>query len=350
MEITFTLEQITARLGGELRGDAGTVISGVASLGEASAGQISYFESGRYRDILEGSTAEAVIMRRHAGAPEGMNVILVDRPVIAWATVVEMFHPRVRRFADVSPRAIIGEKCEIADGVGIGPGVYVGDGVRIGKGTEIYPGCTVGHGAVIGTDCTLFSGVHVYHSCTLGNRVILHSGTIIGGDGYGYVQQMQENPAEPVFHRKVPQVGTVIIEDDVEIGANSTVDRAALGATVIGKGTKIDNLVMVAHNCKVGPHCLLVGQAGMAGSVELAPYVTIAAQVGIKGHLKIGTGARIAGQAGVTRNVADGETMAGTPAVGGPLGSRAFVLIRRLPELRQQVRDLLRRVEELEKK
>lgn len=348
MNSEHTLEEIARHVGGDLDGDGGQRISGAASLRSAGPGDISYVESRKYLRDLGASRASAVIMAPQGEAPEGMAVVRVAQPTVAWAKVVELLCPYRRRFTEVSADAWIGADVEIGDGVGIAPGVHIGDRVRIGAGTEIYPGVTIGDGSSVGVDCRLHAGVHVYHDCTVGDRVVLHSGVIIGADGYGFAQEKLDDPESPVRHRKVPQVGGVVIEDDVEIGANSTVDRGALDATVIGRGTKIDNLVMVAHNCRVGPHCLLVGQMGLSGSVEVGPYVTIAGQAGVAGHLKIGARAIIGAKAGVMRHVEDGEILLGSPAYPAGVARRAYAQIEHLPQFRKDIQTLQKKVEELE--
>jgi UDP-3-O-[3-hydroxymyristoyl] glucosamine N-acyltransferase len=350
MSNTFRLRQIAEHVGGALEGDGEKRIAGVASLAEAGPDHLSYLESDRYLKELSASEAGAVIAGRDASLPAGTHAIRVEQPVVAWVSAIELLRPYERQFRDVSPHAFIGRDVEIGPGVGIGPGAYIGNGVRLGAETEIYPGVTIGAGTCLGASCRLYAGVHIYHSCTIGDRVIIHSGAVIGADGYGFAQERTSDPAEPVRHRKVPQVGTVVIEDDVEIGASSTIDRAALGVTFIGRGTKIDNLVMVAHNCRVGRHCLLVAQVGLSGSTVLGDYVTIAGQAGLAGHLKVGSRAIIGAKAGVLSDVAEGEILVGSPALPAGIGRRAYAQIEHLPEFRKNIAELQRRVAELEKK
>ena len=348
MSKTFTLKEIASRLKGEFQGDGDRVFTGVAPLKDAGSEQISYIESDRYLKDLEVTSAGAVILDPRIKYRDDVCTIRVAQPAVAWAEVVELFYPRKVQFTEVSADALVGDDCEFAEGVGIGPGAIVGNRVRIGKETEIYPGSTVGDDVEIGENCRICSGVHIYYSCVLENRVILHSGAVIGADGYGYAQEKRDNPAEPIRHRKVPQVGRVVIQDDVEISANSAVDRGSLGDTVIGHGTKIDNLVHIAHNCRLGPHTLLVAQVGLAGSIEGGPYVAIGGQAGIAEHVKIGAGARIGAQSGVIKDVPEGQEIVGTPALPGGLAHRAYASIKFLPDLRKKLRDLETRVAELE--
>ncbi|MEM7263116.1 MAG: UDP-3-O-(3-hydroxymyristoyl)glucosamine N-acyltransferase, partial [Planctomycetota bacterium] len=216
------------------------------------------------------------------------------------------------------------------------------------EGVELYPGVTIGDDVEIGAHTRIHAGVHIYHSCRVGKHCLLHAGVVIGADGYGFTQERQLNPLEPVKHRKIPQIGTVVVEDHVEIGANSTIDRGALGPTVIGKGTKIDNLVMVAHNCQVGPHTLLIAQCGLSGSVTGGPYVTVAGQSGVAGHLKIGAQAIIGARTGVLNHVGDGEVWLGSPAFPAATARRAYASVEKLPEMRKRLKELENRVAELE--
>jgi len=286
--------------------------------------------------------------------PEGMSGIRIPNPALGMARALELLFPREREFTDVSPRAHVGRDVKIAEGVGIGPGAFIGDRVRIGRGTEIHPGVTVGTDTTIGEDCILYAGVHIYRGTSIGNRVILHSGVVIGADGFGFVQERltgkDASPAEPVRHHKMPQIGRVVIEDDVEIGANSCVDRAALEATVVGRGTKIDDLVMIGHNCRLGRHDILVAQAGIAGSVDLGDYVTIAGQAGLAGHIKIGSRVTIGPQAGVSKEVPDGKVVVGTPAIDARQALKAYSQIEYLPQWRKTLSDHSQRLEEVEKR
>ena len=239
---------------------------------------------------------------------------------------------------------------EIGKEVNIYPTAVLEDGVRVGDRTDIYPGVYVGPNSTLGADCLIHPRVTIYEGSSIGDRVIIHAGVVLGADGFGFVPEPQgEDPAEPIHHLKIPQVGRVVIEDDVEIGANTTIDRATLAATVIGQGTKIDNLVMVGHNSSVGRHGILVGQVGISGSTTIGNYVTIAGQAGLVGHIHVGDGATIVAQAGVTKDVGAGKTVIGAPALDSKEGRLAYRLIGRLPQLKKTINDLQRRVERLER-
>jgi UDP-3-O-[3-hydroxymyristoyl] glucosamine N-acyltransferase len=350
MSKTFTLNEIAELVDGTLDGDGEREITMIAPLKAAGENDITYLESRKHLPSLAESKASCVIVDEEVAVPKDLAVIRVRQPGVAWAKVLTAFHPDRRSFQAVSPEAYIGVGVEIAEGVGIGPGAYIGDGASIGARSEIHPGATIGANAVVGEDCRLHSGVHVYHRCRIGDRVTIHSGAVIGADGYGYVQEKTGDEAQPVVHRKVPQVGIVIIEDDVEIGANTTIDRATLDATVIGHGSKVDNLVMVGHNCRTGSHCLVIAQVGLAGTITLGNYVTIAGQAGLAGHIKIGDGAVIGAKSGVISDVEAGKVMIGSPALPGSLARRAYAQIENLPEFRKQIKALNKKVAELEAK
>jgi UDP-3-O-[3-hydroxymyristoyl] glucosamine N-acyltransferase len=268
------------------------------------------------------------------------------------ARILEILSPHQKAFHGVSPLAVLGEGVELGPDVGIGPQVYVGDGVKIGKGTEIHPGATIARGTAIGEDCLIHSGVHIYHETTIGSRVIIHSGAVIGADGFGFVQEMLSGPhaapEEPLRHRKVRQIGRVVIEDDVEIGANTTIDRAALDVTRIGRGTKIDDQVMVGHNGVVGRHCILVGQSGISGSTVMGDYVTIAGQAGLAGHLKVGSRVVVGAQSGVTKDVPEGQIVLGSPAIDARQARKSLTLIDSLPEFKKAIAAHEKRLAKLE--
>jgi UDP-3-O-[3-hydroxymyristoyl] glucosamine N-acyltransferase len=348
----FTAREIAEHVGGLVEGDGEVVITGAATVAGAGPGQVIFVEGDQYGKDLARSRASAVFLGDATPAPRGITVIRVPYPGLAMAKALDLLYPRERAFRGVSPQATLGERVVLGDDVGVGPGVYLGDGVRVGRGTEIHPGATVGRRSEIGEDCTIYSGVHIYHDISIGSRVILHSGVVIGGDGYGFLAERtpEAGPADPARHKKVLQVGRVVIEDDVEIGANTTIDRAALDATRIGRGTKIDNLVMIAHNVQIGRHSLIIAQVGIAGSTTVGEYVTIAGQAGVVGHIHIGARATVGAQAGVTKDVPEGQAVLGTPAVEVNRGRKALALIPSLPDMKVSLAALDRRLEALEKR
>ena len=348
MSTQHNLSELAGIVNGTLVGDADYSITSLASINNAGPEDLSFLDNRKLTNELESTKAGCVLVDREQEVPETLNIIRVDQPLVAWAAALELFHPRKRLFEDVSPDAIIGRDVAIGEDVGIGPGAWIGDGAVIGAATEIFPGATIGPGTTIGESCLIYPGAHIYHDCALGNRVIIHSGAVIGADGYGFAQENTDNPAEPVIHRKVAQVGNVIVEDDVEIGANTTIDRGALDSTLIGKGTKIDNQVVIGHNCQIGEHCLLISQVGIAGSSRLGNYVTLAGQAGVNGHTTIGDGAIVGGGSGVMQDLEGGQVYLGTPARPAGTTKKIYALLQKLPDYARRIRKLEKRLREIE--
>lgn len=331
----FTAAEIAGQLQGEVRGDASTVLTGFAPADSARAGDLTFAENESYFQRAEQSAASAILVAGDFSSPKKV-LIRVANARIAFAKVLPLFFPERVFPAGVHSTAIIAPSAKIDATAHIGPYCVVGESVSIGARVVLQGGNHVGANSRIGEETNIFPNVTLYPQTQIGRHVRIHAGTVIGSDGFGYVQDQG-------VHRKVPQIGFVMIGDDVEIGANVTIDRGALGPTTIGKGTKIDNLVQVAHNVTIGDHSLLVAQAGIAGSTKLGNYVILGGQVGIAGHLKIGSQAIVMAQAGVMRDVPDGEKVLGTPAYPHRIFKRHTIAIQQLPEL-------IRRVRELEKK
>jgi UDP-3-O-[3-hydroxymyristoyl] glucosamine N-acyltransferase len=353
MSRTITVRELASRVTGDVVGNPEVIISGVASLDSARPGDLVYVESAKYAGALASTRASAAILPEGIEPPAGLPAIRVRQPALAMAQALEILRPFERTFDGVSPQAALGKDVVLGEGVAIGPHVYVGDGVHIGRGTEIHPGATIGRRSMVGEDCVLHAGVHIYDGVTIGNRVIIHAGSVIGADGFGYIQENVSAagaPADaPIRHRKVRQIGRVVIEDDVEIGANTTIDRAALDVTRIGSGSKIDNLVQIGHNCRLGRHCIIVGQAGLSGSCVLGDYATIAGQAGLAGHLTVGARAVVGAQAGVTKDVPDGKYVLGSPAIEDfRAAKRALALIESLPEFKKAIASHEQRLTRLE--
>ena len=352
MSQEFTAKELADHIGASLEGDSERKVSGVASLELAGPDELVFVEGPLFTKALRSSRSRVAILPDDVDPNPEMTVLRFPRPPFGLALVLELFYPTQRTYHGVSPGAHVAGDVELGEDVGIAPGVVVGEGARVGRGTELHPNVTVAPGVSIGEDCCIHAGTHLYSRTTIGNRVILHAGVVIGADGFGYVQNpMPPGSAgadEPIYHHKVPQVGTVIIEDDVEIGANTTIDRGAIHVTRIGRGTKIDNQVQLAHNCNIGRHSIIVAQSGIAGSTTLEDYVTVAAQVGIVGRLTIGAQATIAAQSGVTKNVEPGKVVWGTPAMDFHVARRAYALLDRLPEFKKLLATLSKRVEALE--
>lgn len=301
------ISDIVAFAGGRYGGPAEVTIDGVAPLADASEGQLSFLSNPKYAPQLASTRAAAVLVSNDFDGDDP-RLIRVANPYFAMASVVARFFDRRPAPQSISPLASIASTARLGADVAVGPFSSIGDGVTIGDGAVIYANVTIEPGSTIGEGTIIYPNVSIYYRSTIGRRCIIHSGVVIGADGYGFA-------TEGGTHHKIPQIGTVRIGDDVEIGAGSTIDRAALGETVIGDGTKIDDQVMVAHNVRVGRHCLLVAQVGIAGSTTLGDGVIVGGQSGFAGHLTVGDGARIHAKTAVFRDVAAGEQMRGNPAV-----------------------------------
>lgn len=334
----FTAAEIAQRLQGQVTGDSSLILSGFAPADRARPGDLTFAENAEYFALAEQSAASAVIIDGQFDSA-GKVLIRVANARIAFAKALELFFPEPVFAAGIHPTATVADSAQIDANAHIGPHCVVGERARIGARSVLQGGNHVGADSTLGEEVNLFPNVVLYPRTEIGNRVRIHSGTVIGSDGFGYVQ-------ENGFHRKVPQIGWVIIHDDVEIGSNVSVDRGALGPTEIGKGTKIDNLVQVAHNVVIGEHCLLVGQVGIAGSTRLGDHVVLAGQVGLAGHLNIGNRVTVAAQAGVMRDIPDGEKWLGSPAQPDRQTKRQMIAIQHLPELIRRVNLLERLMEE----
>ncbi len=335
------LIEINELVGGELLGDGDIEIRGVAGIKEAREGQITFVANPRYVSQIRRTQASAIIIWK-GFQYNGKPMIQVENPYWAWAKVVEAFSTkRVKTGEGIHPTAIIGENVEIGKGSWIQAYAFVGDDVRIGEGVVVSPFVYIGDGAQVGSQSFIYPMVTIREDVRIGERVIIHSGTVIGSDGFGFAQVSDR-------HHKVPQIGTVIIEDDVEIGANVTIDRG-LCETVVGRGTKIDNLVQIAHNVVIGEDCVIVAQVGIAGSTEIKDRVTMAGQAGVVGHVTIGEGAQIAARAGVCKDIPPGPcAWSGFPAIPHAKELRLQASIRKLPDLINQVREMKDRIKELE--
>ena len=328
----FTAAEIAARLGGQVRGDGNTLLAGFAPADQAQPGDLTFAESEAYFALAERSAASAVLVDGDFASATKV-LIRVPSARVAFATVLPLFFPEPVFAAGIHATAVVAPSAEVHPTAFVGPCCVVGERVVVGPRTVLEAQVHVGAECRLGADVRLYPNVTLYPRTELGNRVRVHAGTVIGSDGYGYV--FHEGA-----HRKVPQVGNVIVQDDVEIGANVAVDRGALGSTVIGKGTKIDNLVQVAHNVAVGEHCLLVAQVGIAGSTRLGDHVTLAGQVGVAGHLELGARVVVAAKSGVMNHIPAGEKWGGIPARPDRQIKRQWVAVEHLPALLKRIANL----------
>jgi UDP-3-O-[3-hydroxymyristoyl] glucosamine N-acyltransferase len=331
----FTAAQLAQELQGEVVGDGSVVLTGFAPAVTAKAGDLTFAENETFFAKAEQSAAAAILV--DGPFTSACKVLLrVPNARIAFARVLPLFFPEKKFPAGIHPSAVVAPSAQIDPTAHVGPFCHIGEEVQIGARAVLQGGNHLGDNCVIGAETMLFPGVILYSPTRIGRRVRIHAGTVIGADGFGYV-------FDAGIHRKVPQVGLVIIHDDVEIGANVTIDRGALGPTVIGRGTKIDNLVQIAHNVTVGEHCLVVAQVGVAGSTHIGNYTTLAGQVGLAGHLKIGDKVIVAAQSGVMHDIPDGGKWLGAPAQPDREAKRQIIALHQLPAL-------IRRVHELEKR
>jgi UDP-3-O-[3-hydroxymyristoyl] glucosamine N-acyltransferase len=304
---SVSIGEIVDFVGGEFTGDREKAIASVAPLVSAKGDQISFLSNRKYASRLATTDAGAILVPQEL---EGCDArwIRVGDPYFAFAKIMTRWFSNRPLPKGISPKAVVADSAKLGNNVSLGHFAVIGENVVIGSNVTIFQGVSIEAGSTIGNDCIIYPNVAIYDGTRIGNRCIIHSGVVIGSDGYGFATHDGK-------HHKIPQIGIVRIEDDVEIGAGTTIDRAALGETVIGEGTKIDNLVQIGHNVKVGKHCLLVSQVGVAGSTELGDYVAVAGQSGFSGHLKIGNRVQVAAKSAVLDDVPDDTKVMGSPAV-----------------------------------
>lgn len=322
--MAVTLKELAEAIGAELEGDPAIAVTGVGTLEDAKPGQVTFLANPKYLKQLETTAASALIVAPSVKF-DRLPLLKAKDPYYAFALAVTHLNGgRKHPFSGVHPRATVDPSATIGEGTVLYPGVYVGPRVRVGR------------------DCVLYANVVVYEDCVIGDRVVIHANTSIGPDGFGFA-------AHDGVHHKIPQIGNVVIEDDVEIGANCAIDRAALGSTVIGKGSKLNDLIAIGHNTKMGPHCLIVSQVGIAGSASIGHHVTLAGQVGVAGHIEVGDHVTIGAQAGVTNSVPEQSVLLGSPAMPIRQARRVAAVFVQLPELQDRVKKVEQAVEELSK-
>lgn len=339
---TYSLEDLVREVGGTLDGDGSVQISGVGKIDEAGPGILTFLANQKYQKFLDGSQASAIVVPRDVPEIKGLNLIRTDNPYFTFMKAVVLFHPPGAFIdAGIHSTAVVGKNVTLGENVTLGAYVVVGDDCQIGSSTILLPHVVLGRNVKIGEDCVIHSHASLREGVQLGNRIILHDGVVIGSDGFGFA------PEGGKYH-KIPQIGTVVIEDDVEVGSNTTIDRAMMGETRICEGAKLDNLIQVAHNCTVGSHTVIAAQAGISGSTKIGKYVRVGGQAGFAGHIEVGDHTAIGAQSGLTKSVPEKEFVFGTPAKPHKEEFRIHAAIKRLPELLKEFKILKNKIEKIE--
>jgi UDP-3-O-[3-hydroxymyristoyl] glucosamine N-acyltransferase len=339
----FLASRLARECGGRLQGPD-VELTGMSGLKEASPGHLSFLANPKYAGLLAQTRASCVIVPPSAAA-EGRSLIVSDNPYLSFAKAVTFFYRLARPAPQpgIHPSAQVDGSARVDPSASVGAYAVIEAGARVGARSVVMPLSYLGAGTVVGEDCLIYPRVVIREECRVGNRVIIHCGAVVGSDGFGYAKDGDR-------YFKIPQVGSVILEDDVEIGANTAIDRGALGPTVIARGAKLDNLVQIAHNVKVGEDTAIAGQSGIAGSTEVGDRVVMAGQVGLVGHIKIGSDVTIGAQAGVTKSVPDKTVVSGYPAIPHGQAKRREAAVARLPEYIRKINDIERRIAGLEDK
>lgn len=340
--ISYSLCELSSYIGGKIIGDENIKINNIASLIDAREGDITFLSNPKYEHLVNKTKASALIASH--SYPDFLGSILcTENPYLAYAKIIELFYPQNHTCEGISDDVSFGENVQIQDNVTIKSKVVLGNNVLIGQNTFIHPGVKIGDNCKIGDDCILYPNVVIYSNVIIGKGVIIHAGTIIGGDGFGYAQDGDKS-------YKIPQVGGVIIEDNVEIGCNTTIDRGALGNTIIGEGTKIDNLVQIAHNVVLGNNCIIVAQAAIAGSTKMGNGVALGGQSAVAGHIKVGDYVKLAAKSGLTKDTPSNTTWGGM--IGKPINEwrKREIATRNLPKIQKDFQTIKKRLELLEKK
>lgn len=342
-ELQYTAEQIAQALGGVVEGNASAIVSGFANIEEAGAGQLTFLSNPKYEPHLYTTGASIVLVNSDLVLREAVSVTLIRVPnaYAALAQLMQIVDQETRpRYSGIDPRAIVQEGVTLGKDVYIGAGAVIEAGAVVGDGVQIYPNSYIGQGSELGEGTIIYPNVTIYHGITIGQRCIIHAGAVIGADGFGFAPKLDG-------YGKIPQLGNVIIEDDVEIGANTCIDRATLSSTIIRRGAKLDNLVQVAHNCQVGAHTVMAAQGGMAGSSSIGSWCQTGGQVGIAGHLKIGDRVQLGGQTGVIGNLKSDQQLLGSPAMDARQAMRIYATMGKLPDMYKQIALLEKEIEKL---
>ena len=340
----FSAKQIAEYLSGTVVGDDTVSVTSLSKIEEGTPGSLSFLANEKYTPFIYETKASIVIVNK-TFVPEGdisATMIQVDDAYQSFAAVLNMYDQYKNQKSGIEQPSFIADSADVADDVYVGAFTHIGENVVIGKGSKIYPHCQIGDNVEIGENCLIFSSVNIYADCKLGSDVTLHSGVVVGSDGFGFA------PNAGNSFVKVAQIGNVIIEDQVEVGSNTTIDRATMGSTVIRKGVKIDNLIQIAHNVEIGENTVIAAQTGIAGSTRIGKNCMIGGQVGIIGHLNIGDNVKIAAQSGIGKNIPDNTTVQGSPAFEIGDYTKSYVYFRRLPNLANQIHQIEKKLKENE--
>lgn len=343
--LQFTASQIAQLIQGKVEGDPAIAVHSFGKIEEAVAGQLSFLANPKYEEHIYQTQASVIIVNDSFQPREKIKATLirVADAYSAFATLLTKYQEfRSQQLTGIEQPSFIAASAQVACGTYIGAFSYIGEQVIIGEGTKIYPNTFVGEQVKIGRDCVIHPGVKIYHECVIGDQVIIHAGTVIGSDGFGFAPQADGSL------QKVPQIGNVVIESGVEIGANTTIDRATIGSTIIRKGAKLDNLIQVAHNVEIGNSTVIAAQTGISGSTKIGKGVMIGGQAGVVGHITIGDGAKVNAQSGVIKSLAPGKAVSGTPATDYTQSLRSQAVIRRLPELEKRIQELEKIIKDLQ--
>jgi len=344
----FTAQQIALLVSGTIEGNPDTTVTSFGKIEEAVAGQLSFLANPKYQDYLYTTKASLIIVNENLQLQKNITATLVrvKDAYSAFATLLTTYQNlKAQQKKGIETPSHIASSATLGTDVFVGAFVYIGEKVSIGNNSKIFPGAYIAENVSIGNNTTIHAGVKIYEDCIIGNDVVIHAGTVIGSDGFGFAPQPDGS------YQKVPQIGNVIIEDQVEIGANTTIDRATMGSTIIKKGVKLDNLIQIAHNVEIGSQTVIAAQTGISGSTKLGQKIMIGGQAGIAGHLTIANGVKIAGGAGVTKNLeGEGKSYAGFPAEDAKQSLKAQVYTRQLPELEKRVKELEKLLAELVQK
>lgn len=341
----FSAQQIADLLQGTVIGNSGITVNNLSKIEEGTKGTLSFLANPKYAEFIYSTQASIVIVGQDFQAerelPSELTLIQVADAYKSFAQLLELYNQLKHNKTGIDKQTQIDDSASLGENIYVGAFCYIGANAKIGNNVKIYPGCFIGENTVIGDNCIIYQGTKIYDACTIGNDCVIHAGVVIGGDGFGFAPNSENN------YQKVAQIGNVIIEDHVEVGANTTIDRATLGSTIIRRGVKLDNLIQVAHNVEVGENTVIAAQTGVAGSTKIGKNCMIGGQVGFAGHLTIADGVKIAAQSGIGNNIEENVIVQGSPAF--PIGDykRSYVLFRGLPKLRETINTLRKELNEL---